>query len=117
MYYPPAIKEDASSSSEAKDALGQTKAAGPDSALAITSPKEPAEESGPSRAAEMDESQNPDAPQKTIGSTGDASVSLAEGPVLLVEPLQSVPLGEGFKDLDTSPAQLFEAGAEARSKE
>ena len=117
MYYPPAIKEDALSSSEAKDALGQTKAAGPDSALAITSPKEPAEERGPSRAAEMDESQNLDTPQKTIGSTGDASVSLAEGPVLLVEPLQSVPLGEGFKDLNTSPAQLFEAGAEARSKE
>ena len=117
MYYPPAIREDATSSSEAKDAPGQTEATGPNSALAITSSKEPAEESGPSRAAEMDESQNPDAPQETIGSTSDAPVSLADGPVLLVEPLQSVPLGEGFKDLDTSPAQLFEAGAEARSKE
>ena len=62
VYYPPTIKEDASSSSEAKDALGQTKAAGPDSTLATTSSKEPAKESGPSRAAEMDESQNPDAP-------------------------------------------------------
>ena len=67
--------------------------------------------------AETDEGQNPDAPQKTIGSIGDAPVSLAKGPVLLIEPLQSVPLGEGFKDLDTSPAQLSEAGAEARSKE
>ena len=28
-----------------------------------------------------------------------------------------VPLGEGFKDLETSFAQLFEVGAEARSKE
>ena len=54
--------------------------------------------------AETNEGQNPDAPQKTIGSIGDAPVSLAEGPVLLIEPLQSVPLGEGFKDLDTSPA-------------
>ena len=104
MYYPPAIREDASSSSEAKDALGQTEATGPDAALAITSSKEPAEESGSSRAVETDEGQNPDAPQEIIGSTGDAPVFLAEGLVLLVEPLQSVPLREGFKDLETSPA-------------
>ena len=62
MYYPPAIREDASSSSEAKDALGQTEATGPDAALAITSSKEPAEESGSSGAVETDEGQNPDAP-------------------------------------------------------
>ena len=104
MYYPPAIREDASSNSEAKDALGQTEATGPDAALAITSSKEPAEESGSSGAVETDEGQNPDAPQGIIGSTGDAPVSLAEGLVLLVEHLQSVPLGEGFKDLETSPA-------------
>ena len=67
--------------------------------------------------AETDEGQNPDAPQKTIGSIGGAPVSLAEGPVLLIEPLQSVPLGEGFKDHETSPVQLFEVGAEVKSKE
>ena len=61
-------------------------------------------ESDPYGAAETNEGQNPDAPQETIGSTGDASVSLAEGPVLLVKPLQSVQLDEGFKDLLTSPA-------------
>ena len=110
VYYPPAIREDAFANSEAKDAPGQTEAAGPDAALAITSSKEPAEESGPSGAVETDEGQNPDAPQETIGSIGDAPVSLAEGPVLLVEPLQSVPLGEGFKDLKTSLIQLSEAG-------
>ena len=76
-----------------------------------------AKESDLSRAAETNEGQNLDAPQETIGSTGDAPVSLAEGPVLQVEPLQSVPLGEGFKDLETSPAQLSEVGTEARSKE
>ena len=147
MYYPPAIREDAPSSSEAEDAPEEIEAADPDAALAITSSKEPAKESDPSGAAkmdegqnpdvalaitsskepakesdpsgaaEMDEGQNPDAPQKTIGSTSDAPVSLADGPVLLVEPLQSVPLGEGFKDLKTSPTQLSKAGVEARSKE
>ena len=147
VYYPPAIWEDAPSSSEAEDAPEEIEAAdpdaalaitsskepakesdpsgaaetdegqNPDAALAITSSKEPAKESDPSGAAEIDEGQNPDAPQETIGSTSDAPVSLAEGPVLLVEPLQSVPLSKGFKDLKTSPAQLFEVGVEARSKE
>ena len=62
MYYPPAIKEDASSSSEAKDAPGQTEVAGPDAALALTSSRKPAEESGPSGVAKTDKGQNPDAP-------------------------------------------------------
>ena len=112
-----AIREDAPSNSEVRDAPEEVEAVGPDTALAITSSKEPAKESDPSGAAETNEGQNLYAPQETIGSTGDALVSLAEGPVLLVKPLQSVPLGEGFKDLETSPAQLSEVGAEARSKE
>ena len=62
VYYPLAIREDASSSSEAKDASGQTKATDPDATLAITSSKEPAEERSPSKAAETVEGQNPDAP-------------------------------------------------------
>ena len=104
-------------SSEVRDALEEVEVIGPEAALAITSSKESAKESDPSRAAEKDEGQNPDAPQETIGSTGDAPVSYAEGPVLLVESLQLVPLGKGFKDLETFPAQLSEVGAEARSKE
>ena len=117
VYYPPTIREDAPSSSEVRDAPEEVKAAGPGATLAITSSKESAKESDPSRAAEKDEGQNPDAPQETIGSTGDAPVSYAEGPVLFVESLQLVPLGKGFKDLETFPAQLSEVGAEARSKE
>ena len=77
----PAKESDPSGAAETDE--GQN----PDAALAITSSKEPAKESDPSGAAEMDEGQNPDAPQETIGSTSDTPVSLAEGPVLLVEPL------------------------------
>ena len=104
MYYPPAIKEDAPPSFEVRDALEEVEAASPDATLAITSSKESAKESDPYRAVETNEGQNPDAPQEIRGSTCDALVSLAEGPVLFVEPFQSVPLGEGFKDLETSPA-------------
>ena len=104
-------------SSEVRDAPKEVEVTGPGVALALTSSKEPAKESDHSGVAETNEGQNPDAPKETIGSTGDALVSLAEGPILLVEPLQSIPLGEGFKDPKTSPAQLSEVGAEARSKE
>ena len=117
MYYPPAIRDDAPPSFEVRDAQEEVEAAGPRAALAITSSKEPAKESDPFRAVEMNEGQNPDAPQETVGSIGDSPVSHAERPVLLVEPLQSIPLGKGPKDLETSPAQLYEVRAEARSKE
>ena len=55
VYYPPAIREDAPSNSEVRDAPEEVEAAGPDAALAITSSKEPAKESDPSRAAETNE--------------------------------------------------------------
>ena len=108
MYYPPAIKEDAPSSFEARDASEEVEAAGTGPVLAITSLEEPAKESEPSGAVRADEGQNPDAPQKIAEPAGDASISPIEGPALLVEPFQAVPLGKGSKDLETSPAQLFE---------
>ena len=108
MYYPPAIKEDAPSNFEARDTSEEVEAAGTGPVLAITSPDEPAKESKRSGAVRADEGQNPDAPQKITEPAGDASISPVEGPAFLVEPLQAVPLGEGSKDLKTSPTQLFE---------
>ena len=57
VYYPPAIREDAPppSSFEVRDALQEVEAAGPGAALAITSSKELAKESDPSRAVETNE--------------------------------------------------------------
>ena len=57
VYYPPAIKEDAPSSSEARDAPEEVEVAGTRAVLAITSPDEPAKESEPSSAAETSEGQ------------------------------------------------------------
>ena len=87
VYYPPAIREAAPSSSEVRDALEEAEAAGPGVVLAITAPKEPARESEPSRAVEMSEGLNLDAPQKTAEFTGDAQAPHAEEPALLDEPL------------------------------
>ena len=87
MYYPLAIREDDPSSSEARDAPKEVKATGPRAVLAITSPDEPAKESEPSGAAGANEGQNPDATLETVEAIGDAPISHAKGPVLLVEPL------------------------------
>ena len=105
MFYPPAIREDATPSSKVWDAPEEVEVASPSVALAITSPEVPAKESGPSGAAGTDEGQNPDTPKETAGSAGDDPISYIEGPVIVVEPLQPVPLGEGSKDPEISPAQ------------
>ena len=54
MYYPSTIREDAPSSSKARDAPEEVEAAGIGAVLAITSPEEPAKESEPLGAAGAD---------------------------------------------------------------
>ena len=105
MFYPPTIREDATPSFEVRDAPEEVEVASPGAALVITSPEVPAKESGPSGAVGTDEGQNPDTPKETVRSVGDDPVSHIEGPVIVVESLQSVPLGEGSKDPEISPAQ------------
>ena len=72
VYYPPAIRETAPSSSKARDALEEAEATRPEAALAITTPDEPAKESEPSRVAETSEGLNPEATQKIAESTIEA---------------------------------------------
>ena len=62
MFNPFAIREDATPSSEVRDAPEEVKAAGLGAVLAITSSKESAKENDPFGAAETNESQNLDAP-------------------------------------------------------
>ena len=47
--------------------------------------------------AGADEGQGPDAPKETAGSVNGDPVSHIEGPVIVVEPLQSVLFAEGSK--------------------
>ena len=56
-------------------------------------------------------------PKETAGSVSGDPVSHIEGPVIVVEPLQSVPLAEGFRDLETSPAQPSLEGIKDKSTE
>ena len=105
MFYPPAIKEDAAPSFKVRDAPEEVEVASPSVALEITSPKVPAKESGHSGEVGTDEGQNPDTPKEIAGSVGDDPISYIEGSVIIVEPLQLVPLGEDSKDPEISPAQ------------
>ena len=117
VFYPPAIREDATPNSEVRDAPKEVEVASPGAALVITSLEVPSKKSGPSGAIRTDEGQNLDTPKEIVGSVGDDSVSHIEGPVIVVEPLQSIPLGEGSKDLEISPAQPSQEGVKDKSKE
>ena len=72
VYYPHTIRKTTPSSSKAKGALKEAKAAEPKAALAITAPNEPARESELSGATETNEGLNLEVPQKTAESTADA---------------------------------------------
>ena len=107
MFYPPAIREDAAPSSEVWDAPEEVEVASPGAA----------KESGPSGKAGTDEGQNPDTRKETARSVGDDPISHIKGPVTVVEPLQSVPLGKGSKDPEISLAQPSKEGVKDKSKE
>ena len=116
VYYPPAIRETALASSEAKVAPEETEIAQPEAALAITPPDEPAKESELSRATKTNEGSNPKAPQKTAESTVNAQAFHAEEPTLSVQPLQTVPPNEGSKGLEVVSTQLSKDGVRIKLK-
>ena len=117
MFYPPAIREDATPNSEVWDAPEGVEVASPSAAPEIISPQLPAKESGPSRTVRADEGQGPDASKETAGFVSGDLVSHIERPVIIVKPLQSVPLVEGSKDPETFPAQPSLEGIKDKSTE
>ena len=116
VYYPPAIRETAPASSEAKVALEEAEAARPKAALAITAHNEPVEESELPRATEAHKNLNPKAPQKTTESTADAQAPHVEEPAFSIQPLQTVPLSEGSKGPEVTPTQLPKEGVKIKLK-
>ena len=105
MFYPPTIREDATPSSEVQDAPEGVEVASPSAAHETISPQVPAEGSGPSGTAEADESQDPARPKEAAGPLNGGPFPHTEGPVIAAESLQLVPLAEGSKDPEASPAQ------------
>ena len=116
VYYPPAIRETAPSSSEAGGIFKEAEAVGTMVAAATTALDEPAKESEPSGATETGEGLSLEAPPRAVESMAEAQAHHAEEPTFLVEPLQAVPLGEGSKDLEIISARLSEDGDKTKSK-
>ena len=116
VYYPPAIRETAPSSSEAGGISEEAEAAGTVVVAATTAPDKPAKESEPSGATETGEGLSLEAPPRAVESMAEAQAPYAEEPTFLVKPLQAVPLGEGSKDLEIISARLSEDGDKTKSK-
>ena len=115
MFYPPTIRKDATPNSEVQDAPEGVEVTSPSAVLEIISPQVPAKGSGPSRMVGADEGQGSDVPKETAWSVSGDPISRIEGPVIVIEPLQSVPLVEGPKDPETSPAQPSLEGIKDKS--
>ena len=73
-------------------------------------------ESEPFGAAETSEGLNPEAPQKAAESTTKAQATYAKELALLIEPVQAVPFGEGYNDLETTFTQLSKERIKAKPK-
>ena len=87
VYYPPAIRGTAPSSSEARVVPKRAEAAGTVAAAVTTAPDEPTKESEPSRAAETGKGLSLEVPPRPAESTAKAQAPHAEELALLVEPL------------------------------
>ena len=115
VYYPLAIREIAPSSSEARDVPEEAEAARLEVTMATTALDE-TKESEPFGAAETSEGLNPEAPQKAAESTTKAQATYAKELALLIEPVQAVPFGEGYNDLETTFTQLSKERIKAKPK-
>ena len=116
VYYPPAIRETTPISSKVESAPKEVETARPEVALAITTPDEPTEKGELPGATKTHGNLNPEAPQEAAKSTVGAQAPHAEEPALLVQPFQTVPLGDASKGPEVTPAQLPKEGVKIKLK-
>ena len=64
----------------------------------------------PHDATEAPGGMNPEMPKEVAEPTVGAQITVAEEPVILVQPLQAIPLTEVPKSIETDPAQPSQEG-------
>ena len=104
VYYPPAIRETASASSEAVSAPQEIEAAQLEAAQLIVTPDESTKGGELYEATETPGGLNPEMPQEAAKSTVSAQISDAEEPALLVQPFQAIPFADVSEGLEANPA-------------
>ena len=104
VYYPSAIWETTSVSSEAVSAPQEAETAKPEAAQVVPIPDKPTKGGELPGVTETPGGLNLEVPQEAAKSTVNAQVSDAEGPVFLVQPLQTIPFADIAKGLEGHPA-------------
>ena len=117
VFYPPAIRETTSASSETMSVPQEAKAAQSEAAQIIVIPGESTEGGEPHEATEIPGGLNPERPQEAAKSTINAQISGAEKPVIFVQPLQAIPLTNVPKGTEADPAQPSQEGDVSQDSE
>ena len=111
IFYPPAIRETASASSEAMRDPQEASAVQSEAAQIIVPSNELTDGGEPLDATEAPGGLNPEMPKEGAEPTVSAQIPGAEEPAILAQPLQAIPLAEVPKSTDTNPAQPSPEGA------
>ena len=110
VFYPPAIRETASASSETMSVPQEAEAAQSEVAQIIVIPDESPEGGEPHEATKAPGGLNPEMPQEAAKSTVSAQISGAEEPAIFVQPLQAIPLTDVPKGTEVNPTQPSQEG-------
>ena len=110
VFYPPAICETSSASSEAMSITQEAKIAQSEAAQHIVIPGESTEGGEPHEATEAPGGLNLEVPQEAAKSTVSTQLSGAEEPAIFVQPLQAIPLADVPKGTEVNPAQPSQEG-------
>ena len=110
VFYPPAIRETTSASSEAMSIPQEAEAAQSEAAQHIVIPGESTERGEPYEATEAPGGLNPEMPQEAATSTVSAQISGVEEPAIFVQPLQAIPLADVSKGAEINSAQPSQEG-------
>ena len=105
IFYPPAIRETASSSSEAVRDPEEASAAQSEAAQIIVPSGKSTDEGEPPDAARAPGDLNSETPKEGAKPTVSAQIPGAKEPAILAQSLQAIPLAEVPESTDTDPAQ------------
>ena len=110
IFYPPAILETASASSEAMSDQLEAGVIQPEAAQIIVPPSELIVGGEPYDVTEAPGGMNLEMPKEGAKPTVSAQIHDAEEPAILVQPLQAIPLIEVPKTIETEPTQPSQEG-------
>ncbi|XP_030923263.1 uncharacterized protein LOC115950154 [Quercus lobata] len=117
VFYPAAIRETASASSETISVPKEVEAAQSEATQIMVVPSESTEGGEPHEVAEALGGLNPEIPQEAAKSMVSAQISGAEEPAIFVQSLQAIPLTDVPKGTEADPAQPSQEGDASQDPE